>query len=363
MAHAYMMGMAERERRIRRSQLRRSHLRKHSNPWDIPEGEFVANYRLSLPLFQQLVDELAPYLRPKQRSTGISTELKIMAALDFYAGGSYQRRVGKDYNLGLCQTAVHKCVAEVTDALNQSEVLLRHIKFPSSTEERRTILKGFMDVFGFPGVVGCIDGTHIAIIRPHLNEEAFFNRKHYHSLNALIICDVNLNILHVDASYGGACHDSHVWNRSALEAHMQSLNEAGEACWLLGDSGYAQRNWMMTPILRTAPDSPESNYTDNHTSTRNTVERCIGVLKARWRCLLAHRTLHYDPIKAGKIVNACIVLHNMCNNARLDVPALDEYDRRRDGQRQPRQPAYAQDVVASRQALVERLWRDRRRRR
>ncbi|XP_063833627.1 putative nuclease HARBI1 [Ostrinia nubilalis] len=100
------------------------------------------------------------------------------------------------------------------------------------------VMRGFMDVFGFPGVVGCIDGTNIAIIRPHDYEEAFFNRKHYHSLNAMIICDADLNVLHVDASYGGASHDSHVWNRSALEAHMRSLTEAGEVCWLLEDSGY-----------------------------------------------------------------------------------------------------------------------------
>lgn len=29
-------------------------------------------------------------------------------------------------------------------------------------------------------------------------------------------------------------------------------------------------------------------------------------------CLLKHRTLHYSPVKASKIVNACTILHNMC---------------------------------------------------
>ncbi|KAL0811807.1 hypothetical protein ABMA28_009235 [Loxostege sticticalis] len=321
-------------------------------PWDMPDGEFINNYRLSWPLFQQLVDELAPFM--PQRHHGWHWH--------FYAGGSYQRRVGKDFNLGLCQTAVHKCVAEVTDALN-NPAILRHIAFPSNREERMAVMRTlsrFLDAFGFPGVVGCIDGTHIAIIRPHDYEEAYFNRKHYHSLNAI---HDHLNVLHVDASYGGASHDSHVWNRSALEAHMRSLTEAGEVCWLLGDSGYAQREWMMTPILRAAPDSPEAHYTDLHCSTCNTVERCIGVLKARWRCLLAHRTLHYDPVKAGKIVNACVVLHNMCNRARIEVPTLDVYDVRRDGRRQPVQPVNVGDGATSRRGLVERLWRDRHRHR
>lgn len=38
-----------------------------------------------------------------------------------------------------------------------------------------------------------------------------------------------------------------------------------------------------------------------------------------FRCLLVARALHYNPIKAGKIVNACCVLHNIANRA--GVPA------------------------------------------
>ncbi|KAL5237745.1 hypothetical protein ACI65C_005155 [Semiaphis heraclei] len=30
------------------------------------------------------------------------------------------------------------------------------------------------------------------------------------------------------------------------------------------------------------------------------------------RCLLKHRVLHYAPEKATAIINACVVLHNMC---------------------------------------------------
>lgn len=31
-----------------------------------------------------------------------------------------------------------------------------------------------------------------------------------------------------------------------------------------------------------------------------------------FRCLLKDRTLHYKPEKASLIINACIVLHNIC---------------------------------------------------
>lgn len=89
--------------------------------------------------------------------------------------------------------------------------------------------------------------------------------------------------------------------------------------FFVGDSGYAQRPWMMTPVLGAAPGSPEEYYTNVHCRARNTVDRCIGVLKPRWRCLLAHRVLHYDPVTAGKIVNACVVLHNIANARNVPV--------------------------------------------
>lgn len=86
---------------------------------------------------------------------------------------------------------------------------------------------------------------------------------------------------------------------------------------ILGDSGYSQRRYLMTPILHAPAGSPEEHYTKRHCVARNTVERTIGVLKNRWRCLLGHRVLHYHPDTAARIINACCVLHNVCNKARL----------------------------------------------
>ncbi|XP_026330041.1 putative nuclease HARBI1 [Hyposmocoma kahamanoa] len=93
--------------------------------------------------------------------------------------------------------------------------------------------------------------------------------------NDLKICDSELNILHVDASYGGASHDSFVWNQSPVKSFLERLESIGEGCWLLGDSGYAQCPWMMTPILGAASESPAEFYTYQHCRVRNTVERMI----------------------------------------------------------------------------------------
>lgn len=82
--------------------------------------------------------------------------------------------------------------------------------------------------------------------------------------------------------------------------------------WLVGDSGYPQKPYLMTPILDAAVGSPEYLYTHRHIRTRVCIERCIGLLKTRFRCLSSDRKLRYAPDMAGKIINVCCILHNIC---------------------------------------------------
>jgi len=67
----------------------------------------------------------------------------------------------------------------------------------------------------------------------------------------------------------------------------------------------------MTPLKNEAPNTPRFRYNDNLCSARSCVERLFGVWKAVFRCLSSQRRLMYEPGTAGKIVNACAVLHNM----------------------------------------------------
>lgn len=105
--------------------------------------------------------------------------------------------------------------------------------------------------------------------------------------------------------------------------------------FFVADSGYALRKTMMTPIIDAPPDSPEAYYTGLHVRTRNVIERTIGLLKARFRCLLVHRVLHYEPQVAASIVNACVVLHNICNGANVPVQELASEEVLQEAQLQP----------------------------
>ena len=92
---------------------------------------------------------------------------------------------------------------------------------------------------------------------------------------------------------------------------------------LTGDSGYPLEPWLLTPLPREPEGTPRFEYNEALCSARNCVERAFGVLKSTWRCLSKNRVLQYEPGFAGRIINACAVLHNMRHAQNLLNDQLD----------------------------------------
>lgn len=82
----------------------------------------------------------------------------------------------------------------------------------------------------------------------------------------------------------------------------------------------------MTPLPHYREGTRQFKYTIKHCKARNVVERFFGVFKSVWRCLSYQRVLMYSPNMAGKIVNACAVLHNMRIHYRVPVEEENIYN-------------------------------------
>ena len=125
---------------------------------------------------------------------------------------------------------------------------------------------------------------------------------------------------------------------------------------MTGDSGYALRPWLMTPILHPATE-PDERYSRAQWKTRSVVERCIGVVKSRFRCIdRSGGVLQYTPERACKIITCAFILHNICIMYRLPIPDIPDDD---DPEGDVPVPAPCNTGMQVRQDLIRRrfMWR------
>lgn len=115
------------------------------------------------------------------------------------------------------------------------------------------------------------------------NAENFRNRKGYFSLNVQVVGDANLYIKDIVARWPGSTHDQTIFNNSLLKARFEN-NEFGNSI-MVGDSGYALRKYLITPMLNPTVNV-EQVFNESQIRTRNPIERLFGVLKRRFPILL-----------------------------------------------------------------------------
>lgn len=85
-----------------------------------------------------------------------------MTALLFYATGGHQINIG-DY-MYMDQSTVSRIIKKVSEAI--AGLRARFIRMPVTEQERITCQNNFYQIARFPRVIGCVDGTHIAIQSP-----------------------------------------------------------------------------------------------------------------------------------------------------------------------------------------------------
>ncbi|XP_050707633.1 putative nuclease HARBI1 [Eriocheir sinensis] len=295
-------------RRLRRERRYRDPL----DPLHVSDEHLLRVYRFPRQEIIRLCDELRPHLeRRTRRAHALPTHTQVLAALRFFASGSFQTVIGD--TVGMDQSSVSRAIDKVTQVLCVKAS--QEIKMPTTAIDINRAMQDFRRTGNFPRVIGAIDGAHIRIKAPEENEEIYVNRKQFHSLNIQAVGDTNNKIISYDASYPGSTHDSFTWRHCALKQRFLA-GHFGDAL-LIGDSGYPLEPFLMTPVVH--PTTPgEERYNQSHRRTRCIVERTFGILKSRFRCLHeSGGSLQYDPEKTMKIATSCMLLHNYCVDRRI----------------------------------------------
>lgn len=195
------------------------------------DNEFRKRYRLKKETVRYLLTFLNDLLTPPtKRNHSISANLQVLTALRLLAGGSYQTVCG-DLS-GLSQASVSRIFIKVINAI--CTLRAQFVRFPNDVGP---IKQAFYEIAGFPGVIGCIDGTHVPIFQPraHAQTEIFRSRKGYFSINVQLVCGPNNTIYHVVARWPGSTHDSRIFTNSSLFTRLENNEFTGI---LLGDGGY-----------------------------------------------------------------------------------------------------------------------------
>lgn len=148
----------------------------------------------------------------------------------------------------------------------------------------------------------------------------------------------------IDACRPGSSHDSLIWSISKTKSYFSRCYDNGErGNWLLGDAGYALQPFLLTPYRDPQAATRQHKFNERHASARNVVERTIGVLKSRFRCL--SHILSYQPLKAIRIINVCCALHNICRH--YNVQNMEEINLRNDNDNDDWDELVTDSVAAS----------------
>ena len=146
-----------------------------------PESSFKTSFRMTPNSFYRLHALLRPYIEKKTTHLRPTVDSKDRLAIFLYhiAHGASYTTLTDLFAVG--RSTVSDIIRDVSRAIVQ-HLLTRHIRFPSVDEAMRTI-EHWKDAAGIPGVIACVDGTHIPILQPAHSGTAYCNRKGYYSIN------------------------------------------------------------------------------------------------------------------------------------------------------------------------------------
>ncbi|KAL0010653.1 hypothetical protein SO802_005761 [Lithocarpus litseifolius] len=184
----------------------------------------------------------------------------------------------------------------------------------------------------FKNCLGALDGTYIRVRVPLEDKPRYRNRKGEIATNVLGVCSQDMQFIYVLPGWEGSAADGRVL-RNAIS--RRNGLRVPHGYYYLVDAGYTNGEGFLAPYRGQRyhlndwrdgqqPRTPEEFFNMKHSSARNVIERCFGLLKIRWAIL---RSPSFFPIKTqNRIIMACCLLHNFIRRMMPVDPVEEELD-------------------------------------
>lgn len=281
--------------------------------------------RMSRRTFDRLVHDLRPFIAGQHTHwrQPISVEKKVVVTLFKLMHGVCIPLVADKAALG--KSTVSEILRQVCAAISNHFGHL--ITWPAGRRLAR-ISAGFQAKQGFPNCIGAIDGSHIYIASPSNTIVAADHRNRNKSFSILLqaVVDSRCYFTSVNTGPPGSLHDSAHFKSSELYRKVEEGIMGGfhddPLTWpsslpfppyIVADKGYPLLSWCITPFklgpMGVALSREEVWFNRKHSSTRMSVERGFGILKARFKEIGTKSSLKLDFIPT--VVHSCCVLHNI----------------------------------------------------
>ncbi|KAE9305281.1 hypothetical protein PR003_g21538 [Phytophthora rubi] len=182
--------------------------------------------------------------------------------------------------------------------------------------ERKQISRRIYRKYGFVNCIGMADGTLFPLeFKPETKGEAYYSRKGYYAVNALVMCDDVARVRQIVVGWPGSVHDNRVWRNSPQNQNKDVFFQDSE--YILGDSAFQASRVMIPAFKKPAGgvmDPSHAYFNTQLAKVRIKSEHCIGLVKTRFQYLKGIRSKLKRRRHLRKIIRyvtcACI-LHNL----------------------------------------------------
>ncbi|XP_067138139.1 uncharacterized protein [Centruroides vittatus] len=247
--------------------------------------DFKQHFRLTKECFEGLLRKISPILDTKGITDPgrrpVSPQKQLLCCLWTLPNQESFRGIGDRFNVS--RRTAWNILNKVIDSLlilNENEKII----FWPLKQDAEKSMEIFYIQSCFPGIIGCIDGKHMAIKAP--TEEAAAYRNKYYSVILQAVCNEKMAFLDCYVGEAGSVHDARVFRRSALHERVETGDGFFGCGHILDDSAYPLSEHLLTPYRDNGNlNSVQKLYNNKLAKCRNIIERAFAHLVGRFKRL------------------------------------------------------------------------------